>query len=278
MIKEKYLQIQNWLKTSNKTIIDFIKKEKEYAYSYFSPDDNPDDRLIKTLNWYFKIKKQNDYIKKAIFGEVIFSIEDIKNHILSKLKSLNISDYKDDKDDEEYNGYYDYSGHYNRKGLEAVIDFFENLNHNKILSIVEGHVEDDYEIDISGGRSYLMINTNLNEMIFNYLKYNTKNSLEELEDNICNSSDLFYDIECYYQNINIYLPNDEELSSIYNFLLNKKYNKLIDNYNSFIDNIIRNFKNEPLLKEKVDIAYSMKIDMNYLIGKLRENKISEILV
>ena len=45
-----------------------------------------------------------------------------------------------------------------------------------------------------------------------------------------------------------------------------------------VDNLFKNFSNESLLKEKMEIADSMKIDLNYIKSKLREEKINEILV
>ena len=36
-------------------------------------------------------------------------------------------------------------------------------------------------------------------------------------------------------------------------------------------------KNEPVLKEKVEIAKSMKIDMNYIKTYLRDEKLNELI-
>ena len=187
-----------------------------------------------------------------------------------------------DEDDEYYDdenfGYYDSNGHYNKEGHEAVISFFESLDDYKIQSICSGSVTDDYEVDITGGRSYLMNGIPLNQMLFNYLNYTKKLSLDSLDEELCNSNESFDEIADYYQDIDIFLPNEKELSDIHNFVINKKYQQLIDRYNSMVDNLVKNFSNESLLKEKMEIADSMKIDLNYIKSKLREEKINEILV
>lgn len=283
MLKEKYLEVQNWLEISNKKTIDFIKKER-ISHNYLEEQDY--DRFIFTIEWYDKLSRESEFIRKVIFGEIILSIDDIKNQVLSELKKdyqakIDNKDFMDEDDeyyDDENFGYYDGDGHYNKEGWEAVISFFESLDDYKIQSICSGSVEDDYEIDITGGRSYIMRSVPLNQMLFNYLNYTKKLSFDELDEELYNSNDSFDEIANYYQDIDIFLPNEKELSDIHNFVLNKKYQQLIDRYNSIVDNLIINFSNEPLLKEKIEIANSMKIDLSYIKYKLREEKINEILV
>lgn len=283
MLKEKYLQVQKWLETANKKTIDFIKKER-ISHNYLGEQDY--DKFIFTIQWYDKLSRESEFIRKVIFGEIILSIDDIKNQVLSELKKdyQHKIDHKDfmDEDDEYYDdenfGYYDSNGHYNKEGHEAVISFFESLDDYKIQSICSGSVTDDYEVDITGGRSYLMNGIPLNQMLFNYLNYTKKLSLDSLDEELCNSNESFDEIADYYQDIDIFLPNEKELSDIHNFVINKKYQQLIDRYNSMVDNLVKNFSNESLLKEKMEIADSMKIDLNYIKSKLREEKINEILV
>ena len=282
MLKDKYLKVQNWLKTKDKKVIDFIRNEKP---DYHQNTISDHSRFMSTLNWYDSLSKETDFNQKIIFGEIILSINDIKNNILSSLK--NGYDYlidndrfmsKEDEDyDEENNGYYDSSGHYNKEGYEAVIDFFEELNDSKIESIYSGSVEDDYEIDINGGRSYLMHNIAINQMIYNYLYFTKKAKYENLEYDLYNGNDIFDGISDYYQDIDIFLPTPKELSDIHSFFIDKKYQLLVDRYNSMVKNIIDNFEEEPILKEKIEIAKSMKINLDYIKSKLREEKINEIL-
>ena len=281
MLKEKYLEVKNWLETANEKIVNFIKNERLAYYS----DKNDCDKFITTIHWYDRISEESDFAKQVIFGEKFISIEDIKNHILSIIKydyqeSID-NNYFMDEDDEYYDdenfGYFDSTGHYNKEGYEAVIEFFENLDDNKIQSILSGSVEDDYEIDINGGRSHLMRKVPLNPMIYNYLVFTKKAKYEELDEELCNSNDVFDDISDYYQEVDIFLPTSKVLNDIYDFIVDKKYQSLIDRYNSMLGNIIENFKNEPVLKEKVEIAKSMKIDMNYIKTYLREEKLNELI-
>lgn len=283
MLKEKYIEVQKWLETSNKKTIDFIKKER-ISHNYLGEQDY--DKFVFTIEWYDKLSRESEFIRKVIFGEIILSIDDIKNQVLSELKKdyqhkIDHKDFMDEDDeyyDDENSGYYDSRGHYNKEGYEAVISFFESLDDYKIQSICSGSEKDDYEVDITGGRSYLMNGIPLNQMLFNYLNYTKKLSLDELDEELYNSNESFDEIADYYQDIDIFLPNEKELSDIHNFIINKKYQQLIDRYNSMVDNLIKNFSNESLLKEKMEIANSMKIDLNYIKSKLREEKINEILV
>ena len=283
MQKEKYLQVQKWLETANKKTIDFIKKER-ISHNYLGEQDY--DKFVFTIEWYDKLSSESEFIRKVIFGEIILSIDDIKNQVLSELKKdyqhkIDHKDFMDEDDeyyDDENSGYYDSSGHYNKEGYEAVISFFESLDDYKIQSICSGSVEDDYEVDITGGRSYLMKGIPLNQMLFNYLNYTKKLSLDELDEELYNSNESFDEIADYYEDIDIFLPNEKELNDIHNFVINKKYQQLIDRYNSMVDNLIINFSNESFLKEKMEIAKSMKIDLSYIKSKLREEKIKEILV
>jgi len=281
MLKEKYLEVQNWLETANKKIVNFIKNERVAYYS----DKSDYDKFITTIHWYDKLSEESDFAKQVIFGEKFVSIEDIKNHILSKIKAEYQEridkNYFMDEDDEYYDdenfGYFDSTGHYNKQGYEAVIEFFEDLDDDKIQSILSGSVEDEYEIDINGGRSYLMNKIPLSPMIYNYLVFTKKAKYEELDEELCNSNDVFDDISDYYQEVDIFLPTPKVLNDIYNFIVDKKYQSLMDRYNSMLGNIIENFKNEPVLKEKVEIAKSMKIDMNYIKTYLRDEKLNELI-
>lgn len=276
MLKHKYLEVQNWLETANEKIINYIKNERIDSYSNYRYND-----FIQTLYWYDSLSNESEFNKQLIFGEKILSIEDIKNHVLSLLKSsYHENDFLDEDDEyegEENFGYYDSTGHYNKEGYKAVIDFFENLDNYKIQSIFSGSVEDDYEIDIDGGRSYFMNKVSLNIMIYNYLYFNKKTKYDNLEGELYNSNDVFDEISNYYQEIDIFLPTPKELNDIYNFVIDKKYQSLMDRYNSMLENIITNFKNEPVFKEKIEIAKSMKVDTNYIKTYLREEKLNELI-
>jgi len=117
----------------------------------------------------------------------------------------------------------------------------------------------------------------LSPMIYNYFFLTKKAKYDDLEGELYNSNDVFDEISNYYQEIDIFLPTPKELNDIYNFVVDKRYQSLMDRYNSILSNIIENFKNEPVLKEKIEIAKSMKIDMNYIKTYLREEKLNELI-
>ena len=129
-----------------------------------------------------------------------------------------------------------------------------------------------------GGRSYLMSGIPLSEMLFNYVYYTNNLKIEELENNLVNNNEVFDNIEGYYNfNTKFYLPNKEELNDIYQRLFDKKYDNLVISYNYLIDKFIKDFKDESILKEKIDIAKSLKIDKDWIKLKLREEKITNLL-
>ena len=282
MIKEKFLEIQEWLKKADKKVIDSIKKEK-ISFNYSG--HNGYDRFMSSINWYDNLLNEPEFNKQLIFGDINISVDDIKNKVLSELKKdyqekIDNKDFMDEDDeyyDDENSGYYDGAGHYNKEGYEAVINFFESLDENKIYSICSGNVEEEYDVDVTGGRSYLMREIPLNQMLFNYLNYTKKLSLDELDEELYNSNESFDEIADYYEDIDIFLPNEKELNDIHNFIINKKYNELLSSYNFMIDRIFTAFEHEPILKEKLEIINSMKINMDYIKSKLREEKINEII-
>lgn len=63
-----------------------------------------------------------------------------------------------EEDDYYYNGIYDESGYYTNSSLEDLLLFFKELDDDKILAIARGSVQDDYELDIDGGRYYFSQN------------------------------------------------------------------------------------------------------------------------
>ena len=95
MLKEKYIEVQKWLETSNKKTIDFIKKER-ISHNYLGEQDY--DKFVFTIEWYDKLSRESEFIRKVIFGEIILSIDDIKNQVLSELKK----DYQHKIDHKDY--------------------------------------------------------------------------------------------------------------------------------------------------------------------------------
>ena len=147
MVKQKFNEIQNWI-NNNTQVIEFITKSSIRLYD---PDFG---EFNHTIEWYHTILNKNKFEKSLLFGEIIYSIEDIKNYVVSNLTTYynTINDDKNDKFyEEEHNGFYDGDGHYIKEGVSEVIAFFNELNEYSIKSIYEGCVEGDYKLDIQGG-------------------------------------------------------------------------------------------------------------------------------
>jgi hypothetical protein len=93
--------------------------------------------------------------------------------------------------------------------------------------------------------------------------------LKEYEDGICNSGDASDTIEDFYLE-KFYLPSDDEFEKMYQRKYTEKYQKTFERYNSFIDDIIRNFDSEPMLKDLVSEIKKLKADDDYIQSKVRE--------
>ena len=273
-IKEIYNKCQDWINSKDKDKLKYIADSSSYG--------NLSD-LQRTLLWYQDISELSQDDKNILFGDTILTINDIKEKMLKHLKENEISesdndgDY-DDEDDEDYryNGSYDDCGHASPQGYRDVVSFFESLDEHGLMAIASGSVSDDYEIDINGGRSYLMGGSNIYLYAFNYLYYSKNLNSKEYDDMISNSGDADEVINSYYIN-DVYLPSDEEFDKIYHRKYTEKYQNTFDRYNSMISNIIQNFGNEPMLKEMIQQIKKLQADDAYIQAKVREIQIDKII-
>jgi len=85
-------------------------------------------------------------------------------------------------------------------------------------------------------------------------------SAEKFDDNICNSCDTAENLGFYYsgkvyaeKGLVPYLPEVEEVESMYNKLVNKNNKEDISRYNAMIKNIQDCFKNKTVFKERLEI-------------------------
>jgi len=277
-IRESYNKCKEWITSKDANKLKLLTETNSY-------NGNLSD-LQRTLSWYEDISKLSDEDKKILFGEIILTIEDIKEKMLKYLKENEITESEDedideyDEDDEDddyrYNEPYDDCGHASPQGYRDVVYFFESLDEDGLMAIASGSVTDDYEVDIDGGRSYLMGGSNIYLYCFNYLYYTKNIDSKGYDDLISNSGDASETIEEFYLE-NFYLPSDEEFDKMYNRKYTEKYQKTFERYNSFINDIIRNFDSEPMLKDLVSEIKKLKADDAYIQAKVREVQIDKII-
>lgn len=267
-LRDRYNQCESWINSHDKSKIELLMGDIKYNNS-----DNL-SLLQRTLYWFKHMSELNDDGKKILFGDILLTIVDIKERMIKHLKYE--ESFEDDEDDEDIYGDYDDDGHASQEGYRNVVSYFESLDEDSLMSIAYGSTQDDYEIDINGGRSYLMNGSNIYLYIFNYLYYTKKVTLKEYEDDIFNSGDASDTIEEFYLE-NFYLPSDEEFDKMYERKYKEKYQKSFDRYNSFVDDIIKNFNNDPMLNELVSEMKKLKADDAYIQSKVREIQIDKLI-
>lgn len=261
-LKELFNNVDLWIRKNDPEKIKLINKASGLAYR--------SGELNDTMMWYHNINDLSDENKKIIFGDIVLSLEDIKNRMLQYLGEKSGS-----FEDEDYSDYDD-CGHSSEIGYQKVIDYFEDFNEERLISIAAGSTRDYYEVDIDGGRSYFMSHSDIALYIFNYLYYTKKYDLTKFQDLIYNSNSTEDDIVRYYPN-NIYLPNEEEFAKLYNAKFIQNYKSVFENYNHQIKNLINNFKNEPLLADLISQITDLQADDTYILAKIRETKLDKIV-
>jgi hypothetical protein len=272
MIKEKYLNIHNWISSKDPIKIKSISSTQTYDDSIVNLQ-----KAISTTN-YITNSEGKDYI----LGDKIVTPKDISEYMLDilnkHLEEYTTEDENEGYYDEESYGDYDDSGYYTKDAVGKIVSFFTNLTDDKIIDIATDSVMDGYEIDLDGGRHYFVSHSNLNDMLFNYIFYTKKMSSESFSDSIFNSSEVNEYIEDYYafQMMDVNLPTDEEFEKLYEWSINKKYNDVCSRYNGLLDNIIKNF-NDPILSDLVTKLKDLRADEAYLKSKIRDSKLDEML-
>ncbi len=270
-IKDIFNTIQEWVSSHDNDKIKLINSISVY--------DGKVRQFQDTVNWFKEMSKLNQESKDILFGDTILTIENIKERMLLHLKGSDelLENTPDEDEDEGYYGDYDDCGHASAQGYQKVLDYFEELDEQALISIAAGSTQDDYEVDINGGRSYLMSRSNIYLYIFNYFYYTKRINKDQYNDDIlCNSGDASEALDRYYLK-DVCLPSDEEFEKMYNKKYTEKYKKSFNQYNSMINDIISNFKGDVMLKELVDKLSDLRADDSYIQSKVRENQIDKII-
>jgi NTP pyrophosphatase (non-canonical NTP hydrolase) len=130
------------------------------------------------------------------------TLEDIRNHMLEYMSQ----DFEDDGE------IYDEDGHCGNGMWNEIKSFWRNFKTDKdFIYVVTGQWASD-DIDLNGGRSYILSHSEVTPLLFDYL-YNTLNwSLEKYQNEIWNSLDLTDDIEELYDSVPV--KRDLKIDSI----------------------------------------------------------------
>lgn len=154
------------------------------------------------------------------------TLEDIRKHMLNYMSE----DFEDNDDEDGYCG----AGMWNE-----IKSFWADFKTDKdFIYVVTGEWASD-EIDLNGGRSYILSNSGVTPLLFDYL-YNTLDwSLEDYQEKIHNSLDLTDDIEELYDSV----PVKRDL----------KIEKILDNSEKS-KNIWKSFNFDKPVESKLEIS------------------------
>jgi hypothetical protein len=262
-IKKKYLKVKEFVESLGSDELNFFQSNSFYEEDFTGIRD-----LI-----YLEKNISESKFPEYILGDKVATIESISEFMVKKLNN-HLSNYTTENEEEryyeedDYQGDYDSAGYYHSEAVKKLVNFFTNLDHGKILSITNGSYEDYYELDLNGGRWYFIDHSGIQDLIFSYLYYGKKEL--SFGDSIYNTTNLNEDLEGYYsfRITKVEIPSQEKLNSIYKKYLLKKYEKDFSRYNSFVDNIIRNFENDPIFSDLISEMKKLRADDDYIKKKI----------
>lgn len=243
-VKEVYDEIGSWLKKQDIKKIKFLCEQDCY--------DSESDlgKLQRMVNYYNNINEHKTQFN-YIFGEKLISIKEIGKYMIDKMGDYGPKKGKSKKDfDEDRRD----SGYADTEMFKEIKSFWKSLDEDKIMSVISGSVSDDYEIDLDGYRCYFLSRSNVHPLLFNYVYYSSKKSVEELEEELFNSNDSYEEIESFYPPKELFLPDSDAMNKLYINKFSENSKKNLEDFNSFIKNILRNekLKEEPMLKDKME--------------------------
>ena len=121
------------------------------------------------------------------------TLKEIKDFMLSRLPMSRTKDFG------YYDGnHYDDDGHCSSTAYLKIINFWENFDNDRsFLYLVSGEFITD--LDLGGGRSYLLPEEELAPMCFEYLVNNLGYTYEKFDKSICNSTEINEYIDELYQ-------------------------------------------------------------------------------
>jgi len=262
-IKKKYLKVKEFVESLSSEKLNFFLSNSFYEEDFTGIRD-----LI-----YLEKNVSESKFPEYILGDKIATIESISEFMVKKLND-HLSNYTTENEEERYEdeedsyGDYDSSGYYTSEAVKKLVNFFKNLDHGKILSIANGSYEDYYELDLNGGRWYFIDHGGIQDLIFSYLYYGKKET--SFGDSIYNTTNLNEALEEYYsfRITKIEIPIQEKINLVYKKYLLKKHENDFSRYNSLVDNIIKNFGNDPIFSDLISEMKKLRADDDYIKKKI----------
>jgi len=197
------------------------------------------------------------------------TLKDIQNHMLKYMSS----DFPDDGE------YYDEDGHCGNGMWNEIKRFWKNFKtEDDLLYVVSGRYMGD-DIDLDGGRSYILTQSGVIPLLFDYL-YNTMGySLEKYQDIIHNSLDITDEIEDLYDSPDVIRDLKIDKVLISSSTLLKGSSPLVVKYPAHMKEVCDSDNNlEFIGKSKIDDGFIYKVmvpggcEVIQSVDKLLNNK------
>lgn len=137
------------------------------------------------------------------------TLEDIKYHMLDYMDKNKIS-----YTITTYRNKYDMDGYCSRTMYNDIISFWKNFNSEKHFMYVVSGAYATGDLDLDGGRDYILSRSNVIPLLFDYLYNTMKFSLKDYKSIIYNTTDISDEIEDYYNNTDVI--RDSKINNILN--------------------------------------------------------------
>jgi len=161
----------------------WIKDNPEYVQEVKSTDMNLGIKHI--IYWHEQVCENKD----LILGDKLVSLDDIKKFMINSLTYNPIE--TGDKSP------YDEDGHCSDYMYIQIKEYWNDLTEESLKDVLTGKFLDN-DLDLDGGRSYLLSMDGLLHMLFNYMHYTLRWTKDDYDSKIYNSIELTDDLKCLY--------------------------------------------------------------------------------
>ena len=236
--KELYDKVDVWYKKQSRDTKERIFDKNSYQRNNFQ----------ELLLWYDEINEWDEEVRNYFLGVKKITLDVIKDYMLNRL----IPDVEWRKESYFYdNPDADEDGHCSLQLYNRIIEFWKELNENKILCIANGSCKERYGLNINGYRDHFLQCSGVLPLIFSYIFYNCNYDYERFQKNLYNSLDETDDLNSYF--IDFEIPTDEELDKLTCEVIYNNDGRAQYNFKSEIEKIIKDFEYNPTLTDKIEI-------------------------
>lgn len=193
-------------------------------------------------------------------GDKVATLEDIKANRIEKVKSKfpdpeqlkewgnTIEEWSKDQRD---SGYMDY------QGLQYILNQWENMTESDLWDLIRGYYDEDSEYLMDGHRDYLMGGEVFNAMLYSFWHYDKK-ILDELDGDVYNSNEV-EELLISIKPQDVSDITSETLKKAADTSIRMSKEKIRNNFNRDIDELVRRYKDEPGLQELLEEIEQKKI-------------------